>query len=134
LSSETWSHVTTKKPTPNQLEDLTLALTIVKHVKSNAIVLVREGQAVAIAGGQVSRIEAARQAFANAEKNGSGAVKSVMASDAFFPFSDCVELAAKHGVSAIVQPGGSVRDNESILASDKHGIAMSLCHHRHFRH
>jgi phosphoribosylaminoimidazolecarboxamide formyltransferase/IMP cyclohydrolase len=100
-------------------------------VRSNAIVLVRDGVTVGIGGGQTSRVEAVRQAIARAGEAGKGAV---LASDAFFPFRDSIDAAAAAGVTAIVSPGGSMRDAEVIAACDEHDIAMVFTQERHFRH
>ena len=123
--------VTRRAPTADELRDLELALRVAKAVRSNAIVLARGGGAVGIGGGQTSRVEAVRQATARAGERGRGAA---LASDAFFPFRDGPDRAAAAGVTAIVQPGGSVRDAEVIAAADEHGIAMIFTGERHFRH
>ncbi|MDR2090612.1 MAG: bifunctional phosphoribosylaminoimidazolecarboxamide formyltransferase/IMP cyclohydrolase [Clostridiales bacterium] len=123
--------VTKVKPTEKQLADMKFAMTVVKHTRSNAIVLAENGATVGLGIGQTNRIWAAEQAIEHAgEKAGS----AVLASDAFFPFSDCVDAAAKAGIKAIVQPGGSVRDEESIAACDKYGICMIFTGVRHFKH
>jgi phosphoribosylaminoimidazolecarboxamide formyltransferase/IMP cyclohydrolase len=123
--------VTKREPTMAEMEDLFFAWGVAKYVKSNTIVYVRSGKTVGIGAGQMSRIDAAEIGI----KKSQGGVKgSVLASDAFFPFSDVVELAAKNGISAIIQPGGSKRDQESIDAADKAGIAMVFTGRRHFRH
>ncbi|HEY8486639.1 MAG TPA: bifunctional phosphoribosylaminoimidazolecarboxamide formyltransferase/IMP cyclohydrolase [Limnochordales bacterium] len=111
--------------------DLRFAWRVAKHARSNAIVVAREGQTVGIGAGQVSRIDAARQALQKAGEKARGAV---LASDGFFPFADVVELAAQYGIAAIIQPGGSIRDHESITAADRAGIAMVFTGIRHFRH
>ena len=123
--------VTRRAPTAAELADLELAQVVAKAVRSNAIVLAREGATVGIGGGQTSRVEASRQASARAGARARGAA---LASDAFFPFRDGVDAAAAAGVTAIVQPGGSVRDEEVIAAADEHGLAMVLTGQRHFRH
>ena len=110
------------------------AMKAVKHCKSNAIVLVRDGMMLAHGIGQTSRIAALQQAIDKAKRNGFDLHGAVMASDAFFPFSDCVETAAREGITAIIQPGGSIRDQESIDAANQHGIAMLFTGKRHFRH
>jgi phosphoribosylaminoimidazolecarboxamide formyltransferase/IMP cyclohydrolase len=122
---------TRRKPSAAELTSLDLGLRVGKHVRSNAIVLVREGVTVGIGGGQTSRVEAVRQALARAGAGGKGAV---LASDAFFPFRDSIDAAAAAGVTAIVSPGGSMRDNEVIAACDEHDIAMVFTQERHFRH
>lgn len=120
--------------TPDQITDLSFANKIVKHTKSNAIVLARGGQLLASGTGQTSRVDALNQAIAKARHFGFILEGAVMASDAFFPFPDCVELAAAAGITAIVQPGGSLRDQDSIDACDRHGIAMVTTGIRHFKH
>jgi phosphoribosylaminoimidazolecarboxamide formyltransferase / IMP cyclohydrolase len=121
-------YVTEKRPDEVQMKDLIFGMKVVKYVKSNAIVVVKDGVAKGVGGGQVNRIWPASDALERA-KDG-----TVLASDAFFPFSDVVEEAAKYGIKAIIQPGGSVRDNDSIEACNKHGIAMVFTGMRHFKH
>ena len=122
----------TKAAVPESLwPDLRFAWRVVKHARSNAIVVAAGGQTLGIGAGQVSRIDAARHALQRAGERARGAV---LASDGFFPFSDVVELAAQYGIAAIIQPGGSIRDNESIAAADRAGIAMVFTGVRHFRH
>lgn len=111
--------------------DLRFAWLVAKHVKSNAIVLAKGGMTVGIGAGQMSRIDSTHLAVRKAAGRERG---SVLASDAFFPFRDNVDQAAAAGVAAIVQPGGSVRDAESIAAADEHGLAMVFTGIRHFRH
>jgi phosphoribosylaminoimidazolecarboxamide formyltransferase/IMP cyclohydrolase len=123
--------VTRRAPSPVELRDLELAQIVGKSVRSNAIVLCKAGATVGIGGGQTSRVEASRQASARAGARAQGAA---LASDAFFPFRDGVDAAAAAGVTAIVQPGGSVRDDEVIAAADAHGLAMVFTGQRHFRH
>lgn len=123
--------VTKTQPTKEQLKQLEFAYKVVKHTKSNAIVLVNGNSTAGIGAGQTNRIWAAKQAIEHAEVK---ATNSVMASDAFFPFPDCAEEAAKAGVKAIIQPGGSVNDKLSIEVCDKYGIAMVVCGMRHFKH
>ncbi|MDR0930648.1 MAG: bifunctional phosphoribosylaminoimidazolecarboxamide formyltransferase/IMP cyclohydrolase [Clostridiales bacterium] len=124
--------VTTKQPTPEGMEQLRFAYLAVKYAKSNGIVLAKDYATVGVGPGQTNRITALELAlkFAGEDK----ARGSVMASDAFFPFSDCVETAAKAGITAIIQPGGSIRDNDSIDLCNKYGIAMIFTGMRHFRH
>ncbi|MBM4253071.1 MAG: bifunctional phosphoribosylaminoimidazolecarboxamide formyltransferase/IMP cyclohydrolase [Deltaproteobacteria bacterium] len=129
-----WQSVTTTKPHASTMSDLQFAMIVAKHVKSNAIVFAKDGVTVAIGAGQMSRIDSANIAVAKAEAEGRSVKGSVLASDAFFPFSDTVEFAASHGVAAIVQPGGSKRDQDSIDEANKHGIAMVFTGERHFRH
>ncbi len=121
-------------PTNEQLADLTMALTVAKHVKSNAIVLVKNGQTVGIGAGQMSRIDSTKIAVRKAGEAGLSTQGAALASEAFFPFADNVLLAAEAGISAIIQPGGSIRDSEVIEAADKAGIAMVFTGVRHFRH
>ncbi len=125
--------VTKKHASEAELDDLNFGLRIVKHVKSNAIVVVNNGQTLGIGAGQMNRIGSAEIALKQAHGNG---VKEnlVMASDAFFPFDDCVTLAHEMGVTAIVQPGGSVRDEDSIKKADECGISMLFSGMRHFKH
>lgn len=123
--------VTEKKPSEKDMEDLIFAWKVVKHTKSNGIVIAKNKQTLGIGPGQVNRIWATVQAI---ERSGSNAHSAVMASDAFFPFSDCVQEAAKAGIRAIIQPGGSVKDQDSIDACNKYGITMTFTHIRHFKH
>ncbi|MEK7137443.1 MAG: bifunctional phosphoribosylaminoimidazolecarboxamide formyltransferase/IMP cyclohydrolase, partial [Patescibacteria group bacterium] len=123
--------VTKVKPTASQIEDLLFAWKVVKHVKSNAIVFAKDGVTVGIGPGQTSRVDATEIA---SRKAGAKAKGAVMASDAFFPFPDSVEEAAKHGIAAIIQPGGSIRDQEVFAKADELGIAMVLTGIRAFRH
>ncbi|MDD4773933.1 MAG: bifunctional phosphoribosylaminoimidazolecarboxamide formyltransferase/IMP cyclohydrolase [Eubacteriales bacterium] len=123
--------VTEKKPTEIQMNDLIFGMKAVKHTKSNGIVLVKDGATTGIGPGQTNRITALELAIKYA---GDNAAKSVMASDAFFPFDDCVEAAAQAGIAAIIQPGGSIRDKDSIDACNKYGIPMVFTGKRHFKH
>ena len=126
--------VTKVVPTDGELEDLVFATKLVKHSKSNAIVLAKGGQLIASGVGQTSRVDALKQAIEKARHFGFELQDAVLASDAFFPFDDCVTLAAEAGITAIAQPGGSVRDADSIAAADAHGIAMVMTGVRHFKH
>ena len=126
--------VTKVVPTEGELEDLVFATKLVKHSKSNAIVLAKGGQLIASGVGQTSRVDALKQAIEKARHFGCELQGAVLASDAFFPFDDCVTLAAEAGITAIAQPGGSVRDADSIAAADAHGIAMVMTGVRHFKH
>ncbi len=126
--------VTQKTPSPQEIEDLLFANKIVKHLKSNAIVLVKNKQLVGSGMGQPSRVDALRQAIAKAHRFGLELEGAVMASDAFFPFADSVEIAHREGINAIIQPGGSVRDQDSIDYCNKHNIAMIFTGIRHFKH
>ena len=126
--------VTKRQPTAEEVEDLLFANKLAKHTKSNTIVLAKNRQLVASGVGQTSRVDALRQAIAKAKNMGFEVAGSVMASDAFFPFPDCVEIGFKEGVKAVIQPGGSMRDQESIDFCNGHGIAMVTTGVRHFRH
>lgn len=128
------SPVTPKVPNNSQVEDLVFANIIVKHSKSNAIVLAKDKQLCASGIGQTSRVDALKQAIAKAQSFGFELEGAVMASDAYFPFPDCVEIAHKAGIKAVVQPGGSVRDNESIEYCTNNGMAMVFTGVRHFKH
>ncbi|MFC3197459.1 bifunctional phosphoribosylaminoimidazolecarboxamide formyltransferase/IMP cyclohydrolase [Parapedobacter deserti] len=131
---EAMKPVTDRLPTERELADLFFANKIVKHTKSNAIVLVKGGQLSASGVGQTSRVDALKQAIAKAKSFGFDLNGAVLASDAFFPFSDCVEIAAEAGITAIAQPGGSIRDNESVEMANKKGVAMVITGVRHFKH
>lgn len=128
--------VTKTQPTKEQMEDLKFAWKVVKHAKSNGIAIGKDKMSMGVGPGQVNRIWACKQAIDHAvEHLGEDALKGAsLASDAFFPFADCVEEAAKAGISCIIQPGGSIRDKASIEACDKHGIAMVFTGMRHFKH
>jgi phosphoribosylaminoimidazolecarboxamide formyltransferase/IMP cyclohydrolase len=125
---------TKRKTTKAEEADLRFAWAVAKHVTSNSIILVRDGVTVGIGSGQTSRIDALNVAIMKAERAGTDIKGAVMASDGFFPFRDCVDRAHEVGVTAIVQPGGSVRDQESIDAADEHGIAMLFTGRRCFKH
>ncbi|MCW5921421.1 MAG: bifunctional phosphoribosylaminoimidazolecarboxamide formyltransferase/IMP cyclohydrolase [Saprospiraceae bacterium] len=126
--------VTERKLTAKEVGELIFAVKCVKHLKSNAIALVKERQLIGMGCGQPSRVDALRQAIAKAKSFGFDLKGAVMASDAFFPFPDCVEIAHEAGITAVIQPGGSVRDQESIDACNKFGMAMAMTSVRHFRH
>jgi len=126
--------VTDVAPTPAQLADLLPANRAVKHCKSNAIVLAHGGRLIGVGAGETSRVDALQHAIDRAQRFGHTLHGAVLASDAYFPFRDSVTLAAEHGIAAIVQPGGSVRDQESIEACNGHHIAMLFTGHRHFKH
>jgi len=126
--------VTKKAPSPEEIEDLVFANKIVKHSKSNAIVLAKNKQLCASGIGQTSRVDALKQAIEKARTFGFDLNGAVLASDAFFPFADSVEIAQKAGISAIVQPGGSVRDQDSIDFCSSNGVAMVFTGKRHFKH
>jgi phosphoribosylaminoimidazolecarboxamide formyltransferase/IMP cyclohydrolase len=126
--------VTRKEATEAEIEDLVFANKVVKHTKSNAIVLAKNRQLVASGVGQTSRVDALKQAITKAGEFGFDLNGAVMASDAFFPFADSVEIANKVGITAVIQPGGSVRDQDSIDYCDEHGMAMVFTGIRHFKH
>lgn len=129
-AEETYNTVTKKAATEEELKTMKFAMKVVKHCKSNAIVVAKGEQTLGLGIGQTNRIWATNQAIEHSKDT----IGAVLASDAFFPFSDCVEAASKAGISAIVQPGGSIRDQESIDACDKVGIAMVFTGVRHFKH
>ena len=126
--------VTERQPTEEELQALLLAWKVCKHVKSNAIVYANENQTIGVGSGQMNRVDSVRIGAMRAERFGLPLQGSALASDAFFPFRDNVDEAAKLGVSAIIQPGGSIKDNESIAAANEHGIAMVFTGFRHFKH
>jgi phosphoribosylaminoimidazolecarboxamide formyltransferase/IMP cyclohydrolase len=126
--------VTERKPTEQEIEDLLFAWKVVKHVKSNAIVYAKNGQTIGIGTGQTSRIEASEIAIAKAKQEGLSLENTAIASDAFFPFPDGVEAAAKAGATSVIQPGGSIRDDEVIETADNLNLAMVFTGNRHFRH
>jgi phosphoribosylaminoimidazolecarboxamide formyltransferase/IMP cyclohydrolase len=123
--------VTKEKPNTKITNDLLFGFSMVKHVKSNAILIAKEGQVLGVGAGQMSRVDAVKIAL---EKAGEKAKNAILASDAFFPFKDSIELAAKAGIKAVIQPGGSKRDAESVAACNAHGIAMACTGIRHFKH
>jgi phosphoribosylaminoimidazolecarboxamide formyltransferase/IMP cyclohydrolase len=123
--------VTERQPTAEELAQLKFAWKVVKHVKSNAILLAKDNMTIGVGAGQMNRVGAAKIAI---EQAGEQAKGSVLASDAFFPMPDTVEAAAQAGITAIIQPGGSVRDQESIDACNRFGIAMIFTGTRHFKH
>lgn len=126
--------VTERAPSEQELSDLEFANKCAKHLKSNTIALVKNGQMISMGCGQTSRVDALKQAITKAGVFGFDVAGSVMASDAFFPFSDCVEIAHDAGVTAVVQPGGSIRDKDSIAACNERGMAMVTTGIRHFKH
>jgi phosphoribosylaminoimidazolecarboxamide formyltransferase/IMP cyclohydrolase len=126
--------VTKKSPTELEKDALVFAAKICKHTKSNTIILSNGDQLFSSGVGQTSRVDALLQAIEKAKAFGFDLKGAVMASDAFFPFPDCVEIAAKEGISAVVQPGGSIKDQDSIDFCDKAGISMVLTGVRHFKH
>ncbi len=126
-----WRTMTSREPSPTELEDLSFAWRAVKYVKSNAIVVAKESVLLGMGAGQPSRVDSVRLALG---KSGERARGAVLASDAFFPFPDGVEMAAEAGIVAIIQPGGSVRDEEVIAAANRHNLAMVFTSIRHFKH
>ena len=134
LYSEEVKTVTEKAPTSDQLAQLEFAYKVVKHTKSNAIVIAKDFMAIGVGAGQTNRIWAAQQAIDHARGAGNDPAGAVLASDAFFPFDDCVEAAAAAGITAIVQPGGSIRDGDSIAKCNEKGVAMIFVGQRHFKH
>ncbi|HCN83960.1 MAG TPA: bifunctional phosphoribosylaminoimidazolecarboxamide formyltransferase/IMP cyclohydrolase PurH, partial [Sphingobacteriaceae bacterium] len=126
--------VTARKPSPQELKDLHFANKIVKHTKSNTIVLAKNGQLLASGVGQTSRVDALTQAIAKAKSFGFELGGAVMASDAFFPFPDCVEIAADAGIEMILQPGGSIKDQLSIDMANQKSVGMVITGVRHFKH
>ncbi len=133
--------VTRRGPSEAEVSELLFAFTVCKHVRSNAIVLAKDGATVGIGAGQMSRVDAARIAASKAAEaaraageSESRAAGSVVASDAFFPFADGLVVAAEAGATAVIQPGGSMRDDEGIAAADERGLAMVFTGLRHFRH
>jgi phosphoribosylaminoimidazolecarboxamide formyltransferase / IMP cyclohydrolase len=133
-SSKDLKTVTLIKPTEEQVRALLFASKIAKHTKSNTIVLAARGHLLASGVGQTSRVDALKQAIEKARTFGLDLVGAVMASDAFFPFADCVEIAYNHGIRAVLQPGGSIKDQDSIDFCDKHGMTMVFTGFRHFKH
>lgn len=131
LKREDLKVVTKRAPTEAEIDDLLFAWTVCKHTKSNAIVYARDRQTVGVGAGQMSRVDSVKLGAMRAQLPVKG---SVLASDAFFPFRDGIDEAAKHGITAVIEPGGSVRDEEVIAAADEHGLAMVFTGVRHFRH
>ena len=126
--------VTEKAPTEEELDDLLFANLVVKHSKSNAIVLAKGRQLIASGVGQTSRVDALNHAIEKARSFGFDLNGAVMASDAFFPFPDCVEIAGEAGITAVIQPGGSIKDSESIDMCNQKGMSMVTTGIRHFKH
>jgi phosphoribosylaminoimidazolecarboxamide formyltransferase/IMP cyclohydrolase len=131
---DTFKIVTEKRPTPTQYADLWFAWRVCKYVKSNAIVFAKDGMTIGVGAGQMSRVYSTHVAALKAKDEGLEVQGSSMASDAFFPFRDGIDAAAKYGIKAIVQPGGSKRDDEVIAAANEHGMTMVFTGMRHFRH
>ena len=128
---EEWRVVSKRAPTDQEIRDLRLAMVVAKHVRSNAIVLAKDGATVGIGGGQPNRVDCVKIAVERGKDNVRG---SSMASDAFFPFPDSIEEAAKAGVSAVAHPGGSKKDAETLAVADANGMALVITGARHFRH
>jgi phosphoribosylaminoimidazolecarboxamide formyltransferase/IMP cyclohydrolase len=126
-----WHVVSRRLPTEAEFDDLRFAWRLVRHVRSNAIAIARGQRSLGIGAGQMNRVGSARLALEAAGETARGAV---LASDGFFPFDDSVRLAAEHGIVAVIQPGGSVRDGDSIAACDELGLAMVTTGRRHFLH
>ena len=126
--------VTTTEPTQSEIDDLLFANKMVKHLKSNAIALVKNKQLIGIGTGQTSRVDALMQSIAKAKHMGFDLKGAVMASDAFFPFPDCVEIAHEAGITAVIQPGGSIKDNDSVEYCNQNNMAMVTTGVRHFKH
>ena len=126
--------VTQRQPTQKELQDLLFAWKIIKFVKSNAIIYCKDGMTIGVGAGQMSRVYSAKIAAIKAADEKLEVQDSVMASDAFFPFRDGIDAAAKVGIQAVIQPGGSIRDQEVIAAADEHGMAMVFTSMRHFKH
>lgn len=126
--------VTKVKPTADELRDLEFANKLVKHTKSNTIILAKNKQLISSGVGQTSRVDALKQAIVKAENFGFSLKGAVMASDAFFPFPDCVEIANKSGITSVIQPGGSIKDKDSIAYCDNNGMSMVMTGTRHFKH
>jgi len=126
--------VTKKQPTPQQLDDLLFAWKVAQYVKSNAIVFCAGGMTLGVGAGQMSRLDSARIASIKAEHAGLSLAGSAVASDAFFPFRDGLDVVIDHGATCVIQPGGSMRDQEVIDAANERGVAMVFSGVRHFRH
>jgi len=131
LTRSALKFVTTRTPSEKEIDDLLFAWTVCKHIKSNAIVYARDKQTVGVGAGQMSRVDSVKIGAARAQLPVAG---SVLASDAFFPFRDGLDEAAQHGITAVIQPGGSVRDEEVIAAANDHNLAMVFTGVRHFKH
>lgn len=133
-TAASWNEITKRKPTKTETEDLEFGIRAVKHLKSNGIALVKNKQLVGMGCGQTSRVDALTHAIRKSKEFGFDLNGAIMASDAFFPFSDCVEIAHQAGILAVAQPGGSVKDSDSITYCDNHNLAMVMTGVRHFNH
>jgi len=131
---EDLTYATDKKPSEQELEDLLFASKIGKHTKSNTIVLAKNKQLCASGTGQTSRVDALKQAIHKANSFGFDLKGAVMASDAFFPFPDCVEIADQGGITSVIQPGGSIKDQLSVDYCNENGMSMVMTGTRHFKH
>ena len=125
---------TKERPSDNQLRAMLLGWKLVKYVKSNAILFANENQLLGIGAGQMSRVDSVKIAIRKVQESGLSLDGAIMASDAFFPFPDSLEIAAKAGISSVIQPGGSIKDNEVISKADELGLSMVLTKIRHFYH
>ena len=134
ILEEELKFVTNKKPDENEIKDLVFAWKVAKYVKSNAIVFAKDLQTIGIGAGQMSRVNSAKIASLKSSAANLETTGAVMASDGFFPFSDSIEMASANGIKSIIQPGGSIRDQEVIDEANKKDIAMVLTGMRHFRH
>jgi len=134
IDKDNIEYVTDRKPTDDQIIDLLFAWKVCKYVKSNAIIFARNQQTIGIGAGQMSRVNSAKIASLKAVTANLDTKDSVMASDGFFPFSDSIQMASDNGISCIIQPGGSIKDNEVIEEANKQNIAMVMTRMRHFRH
>jgi phosphoribosylaminoimidazolecarboxamide formyltransferase/IMP cyclohydrolase len=134
LNAKDLKVVTQIQPTAKQIDDMIFSWTVATYVKSNAIVFCRDGMTMGVGAGQMSRLDSARIASIKAEAAGLSLQGSVVASDAFFPFRDGLDVVASAGATCVIQPGGSMRDQEVIDAADEHGICMVFSGVRHFRH
>jgi phosphoribosylaminoimidazolecarboxamide formyltransferase/IMP cyclohydrolase len=133
-TAEDLKTVTKRQATTDEIASLLFAAKVCKHTKSNTIILAKDGQLFASGVGQTSRVDALKQAIEKAKTFGFDLQNAVMASDAFFPFPDCVEIAYKAGIQAVIQPGGSIKDTESIQYCDANGMTMVFTGIRHFKH
>ena len=127
-------HVTNNYPSKHEIDDLIFAMKVAKHAKSNAIVLAKNKMTLGIGAGQMSRVVSTKIAFMKAEEEGLDVANCVLASDAFFPFRDNIDFAASKGVLHIIQPGGSIKDDEVIKAADEKNLTMTFTGVRHFKH
>ena len=127
-------HVTNNHPSKHEIDDLIFAMKVAKHAKSNAIVLAKNKMTLGIGAGQMSRVVSTKIAFMKAEEEGLDVANCVLASDAFFPFRDNIDFAASKGVLHIIQPGGSIKDDEVIKAAEEKNLTMTFTGVRHFKH